>query len=139
MESSSERSSAPDSQLLSRRTLVRAGATAAWTVPLVQVVAAAPALATTNTPTITWTHLDAHYHTGSTTLIDVSLAVTNNGGAATKNGLITIVLPMPASGYSGLSGATYKTGSGTTWTFQPLSEVGIGGTATVVVSWLSWR
>ena len=49
MDMNETRSGAPAGQLISRRSVVRAGATAAWTVPLVQVVGAAPALASSGT------------------------------------------------------------------------------------------
>lgn len=134
MESSSVRSSAPESQVISRRTLVRAGATAAWTVPIVQVVGAAPALATTNAPSVSWTQSEGHYRSNSASIIDLTLTAANHGGSTTKGSTVTIVLPMEAGSYSDLAGASFVSGSGTTWTFKPNAELVMGGTCTILVS-----
>src|SRR5690242_11213904 len=108
MGSSSERSSAPESQLISRRTLVRAGATAAWTVPLVQVVSAAPALAAVSTTKSNLTAtLTANYATGPK--VHVSGTVNTSGASATALQL-TIQLP------TGVTASDATVAPGNNWT-----------------------
>ena len=116
MDSSSERSSAPDSQLLSRRTLVRAGATAAWAVPAIQVVAAAPAFAAGSGGPTTLTPATPTGKYTSSTALNVTASVTNSGTQSANNLQLTITLPTAATGTVTATGWTV-TGSGTTFVF----------------------
>ena len=82
---------------VSRRTLLKTGAHAAWVIPAVQVVAAAPAFATVTSgshATLTTTIADAYWgdantHAGEGNYIIVDLTVTNTGTAPTNNLTIT--------------------------------------------------
>lgn len=94
MGSSSERSSAPESQLLSRRTLVRAGATAAWTVPVVQLIGAAPAFATCSGPAPTLSFNSASASWQDATHVRVQVNVLNSSATVDASGLsVTVGIP----------------------------------------------
>ena len=98
MDFNETRSSAPAGQLLSRRSVVRAGATAAWTVPLVQLVGAAPALAvsTGTTTTLEIPTITASYQTQGDE-IRVSGTVKNPGTYGLPQVVLTFTAPTPAS------------------------------------------
>src|SRR5690242_2835767 len=120
MGSSSERSSAPESQLLSRRTLVRAGATAAWTVPLVQVVSAAPAAAAqspvtppSNTTTIEITSSSLTYDTSDASKLTFTATVKNKGNVSTSG--LQLVATLPANAYTNAPTSSAPT-AGSGWT-----------------------
>jgi hypothetical protein len=89
------------SQGISRRSVMKVGAAAAWSVPLVQVVAAAPAHATSGPA-----QLDFQSATGSYTsrtqgantyrTLDVTLVLENKGGTATQAVTVTLTLASEA-------------------------------------------
>jgi hypothetical protein len=91
-----------DARLLSRRAVVRTGVTAAWSVPLIQVVGAAPALAVSGSKVevvggqAVW---DGNY-------INVTVPVRNGGSESIETLTITLTFslglsPEPNSGPNG--------------------------------------
>lgn len=133
MGSSSERSSAPESQLLSRRTLVRAGATAAWTVPAIQLVGAAPAFAgSVDQTTITLSPPTGNYATS--TRLRVKATVTNNGPHTTKNLRLTVVLPLAAQGTVTAAGWQVQGADTDTYVFVSNGPVAVNTSASLDVT-----
>lgn len=114
MGSSSERSSAPEGQLISRRTLVRAGATAAWAVPAIQLVGAAPAFAGSNSLQVSVTTAVA-----GGTKVRVTGTV-KNPMATTSLGTVTLVFTLPQNPTSSSQTGGDFAGSGTTYTVSSL-------------------
>ena len=96
---------------VSRRSVVKAGAAAAWSVPLIQVVAAAPANAayTSGTQTtLQWQSLSAAYKTSDSSKLDVTVSIKNSGTFSASS--VQVVVELPA----GLAGASVNEPSG--WT-----------------------
>ncbi len=121
MESIDTRSGAPASPFISRRSVVRAGATAAWSVPLIQVVGAAPAFAAVSGDTVLTLATPTGSYTSATTL-HVVASVTNSGTHSTTNLQLTVSLPTPASGTVTATGWTVS-GSGTSFVFTANAPV----------------
>ena len=95
MDMNETRSGAPARQLISRRSVVRAGATAAWTVPLVQVVSAAPALASSVGPTtLSYEALTGEYASASTIHV---VSTVRNSGTTNKTDGLQVSLTLPAT------------------------------------------
>lgn len=93
---------------IDRRTLVKAGVATAWAVPLVQVVAAAPASASVvSGPANLSTSTGSITRSGNT--YTVAVTVTNTGSSATQNlavtmsvsGKPTIKTDAPGQGWAG--------------------------------------
>ena len=117
---------------VSRRSLVRAGATVAWSVPLVQIATAAPALAAVSGPA----RLRCISFTGTRTNTRVRLnigGIKNTGG--TPTGQVTVVIRWPKKRPGQLApryqnslsaGWTFagKTGHGP-WSFMFVSNAGV--------------
>src|SRR5690348_4194361 len=83
---------------MSRRSLLKTGSTVAWTVPIIQVATAAPALAVSVLkPVLGFTALTASYNGSGDSvrpdLLDVSATVKNTGNAATQNLQVTLSIP----------------------------------------------
>jgi hypothetical protein len=116
---------------ISRRSVMKAGAAAAWSVPLVQVVAAAPAFAAASGSgtTLRWVHLSASYEATDATRLDVTVEIANDGGEDAT--AVQVILQLP----SALANATVSvpppnwavTGSGTTFAFA-LQDLAKGAT-----------
>ena len=99
-----DETSEPAGRQISRRTLVRAGATAAWTIPAVQIIAAAPAFATNcSCPpdanafalalTATWVQQN-----DTKWFVKIAGTITNNSGAAVTSLTVCITVPTTWSG-----------------------------------------
>jgi hypothetical protein len=135
MNTNATRSSAPAGQLISRRSVVRAGAAAAWSVPLVQVVSAAPAIAQSVTKSNLAAVLTTAEYTNSSTLHIVGSVTTT--GAAPTSLQMTVQLPtgVTASGADVASGNWVKqtTVSGNTVLFTA-SGNGTGGDFNIVLT-----
>lgn len=101
---------------LDRRTVVRAGVAAAWAVPLVQTVAAAPAFAVSGParvePSGTITQTSRSYAVNSN--------VANNGGSATQGLVATVTAATRTGGPVPITTVTSPpsgwTGAGGVWT-----------------------
>ena len=76
---------------LTRRSVVRAGVAAAWTAPLVQVMAAAPAQAVGSGVTLSWVS-GAFSHASSNRDFKFTGSLKNNGTQTTAALQITVVL-----------------------------------------------
>src|SRR5690349_18155409 len=131
-----ERPAAPQG-LVSRRTLVRAGATAAWSVPLVQVVAAAPARAvgSVGSTTLQYTGLSGTY-TSATDLQIVS-TVKNSGTTAAKNLQVSLTLPVTASAVTVGSGSWTAAAASSTptkdWVLTAIGDLATGASSAATV------
>jgi hypothetical protein len=124
---SSREASAESSGGISRRSVVKAGAAAAWTIPLVQVVAAAPAVAVSGAPQLAFTQKSATY-SSSTELITVSLTLNNSGGD-TYGLTVKLTLPSGYTGKANVTGGSWAVArAGSTYTFTAGTQL-VGGTA----------
>lgn len=141
----SETSGASGSRTISRRTLMRAGTTVAWSVPLVQVVTAGPAAASVVTPpagtivltpsgTGSWSTIPTGNGNSTTPVLPVSATVKNTGNTTTSQLQLTFSFPSgwapklqtAPSGWS----TTQAPGTGSqTWTFVASAQVGPGVTS----------
>lgn len=118
---------------ISRRTVIKAGAHAAWAVPLVQVVAAAPAIAVSGSCTLSITKASGKWPGGSGKLnVSVTVAAATN---ATSGLQVTLVFTegwqggkAAASGW-GVTGPTPTTPN--TYVFTANTQIAAGGTATL--------
>lgn len=117
MDMNETRSGAPAGQLLSRRSIVRAGATAAWTVPLVQVISVAPAVASSGKPTLQVSVTSANATSTQVRVIGTVKNPSTTASLATVT--LSFTLPTPPSSSSASGGAF--TGSGTTYTVSSLA------------------
>lgn len=133
------------SRTISRRTLVRAGTTMAWSVPLVQVVTAGPAAASVITPptgTIvlvpsgngSWSSVPTGNGNSTTPVLPVSATVKNTGTMTTSQLQLTFSFPAgwapklrtAPTGWS----TSQAAGTGSrTWTFVASAQVGPGLTS----------
>ena len=75
---------------VSRRSVVKAGAAAAWSVPLIQVVAAAPAHANTSPGTTITVTGSADWDDSSKKKLTTTVTVTNTGLSETQDLTITV-------------------------------------------------
>jgi hypothetical protein len=80
---------------MNRRTLLRAGAATAWSVPLVQAATAAPAFAVSGPAKLTVAPVEGPGVARANGVYTIKLTVTNSGGAAT-HGLTATVASSPA-------------------------------------------
>lgn len=102
-------SAAKSSPGISRRSVVKAGAAAAWTVPLVQVVAAAPASAmTSGGPVLVVSQpTGSQSDSGDTRTATLNFTVTNTGNTSSGSVTVTVAFTqgwhkngMPTSAWS---------------------------------------
>ena len=87
--SSDAGNSTPSGGGISRRSVVKAGAAAAWTVPLVQVVAAAPAVAVSGAPTLVLSGAIGSWN-GNSVNLNGRVTLTNTGSAPTTSLQVTL-------------------------------------------------
>jgi hypothetical protein len=126
--------------VVGRRTVVRGAVVTAWSVPLVQAVAATPALA----GTVKSGPASLRHPTGTATLgsqaadgtypLKIDVTVTNGGGSATKNLNATLNLN-PKNGIT-IKGSTTTgnwsgSASGTTASWSPNTQLGANGSSTL--------
>ena len=107
---------------MSRRTVVRVGATAAWTAPAITVLAASPAFATASGPaTLVMSGPTTAAHPAKGTGVTVSSGVRNGGGQPAGNLQATVSLTGEAK--SGWGSATSRT-IASQWTLSSTSGSG---------------
>lgn len=145
---------------ISRRSVMKAGAAAAWSVPLVQVVAAAPAnAATSGAPVLSFTTCTANYGTSAgASAADPShlfvTAVVKNTGGVTAGLTVTLTIPAnlhdaaptvsPSAGWSA-SPATGSLTAGWTIVLTVADQLGAGASSPTLSATLtfndaaSWR
>lgn len=92
-----DETTAQDASKLGRRSLVRAGATAAWAVPVVGVVAATPAFAAT---------------CSTATTADISVSATSSSGSGTHTWTVTVTIANAGLLTSGLIVTASQAGGG---------------------------
>jgi hypothetical protein len=106
---------------------MKAGAAAAWSVPLVQVVAAAPAVAVSGSPVLVFSSKSGSY-TSTSNSISVAITLSNTGGDTSG---LTVKLTFP-NGFTGtaanLSAGWTVVRSGSTYTFTAAGQLA-GGSA----------
>lgn len=108
-----EDTASSDAVSLSRRSVVRAGAAAAWTAPLVQVLSAAPAQAVGSGVVLVLTPpLGGFSHASANKDFVFAGTLTNNGTQTTTNVQITVVLT--TNGTTDWTGAAAQANTGFT-------------------------
>ena len=108
---------------IDRRTVVKTGVATAWSVPLVQAVAASPAFAVSGPANLSSTSGTIDRSSGTYT---IAITVRNTGGSATQALTATIT-----SSSAPIQSPTTPTGwSGTSPTYTANAQVAAGGTTT---------
>ncbi len=114
---------------VSRRTLVRTGATAAWAVPVISVATAAPAMAAVSGGLSV--SGSGSYANKNSTALPLTITVTNNRTSAASGCSVTVSFP---SGWTPSctqpSGWTVSTGNAQTHTFNSSAAIPGSGTTT---------
>ncbi|RYU13682.1 hypothetical protein [Nocardioides iriomotensis] len=114
---------ASERRLIDRRTVVRGAAVAAWTVPAVQLVGAAPAFAGSGPTSFSGLSGSGSYSTPSRLLLLVSF---NNAGASPATG-VQVTVKMPRAMPSAPTAAGWNvSGSGDTFVFTLNATVPAG-------------
>lgn len=128
------------SEGVSRRSVMKAGAAVAWTVPLVQVVAAAPAVAVSGKSTLAVSATKGSW-SGKSSNLEVEVAITNTGSVATTGLQVTFTFDSAwTSGSASASGWTVSpAGNATTkvYTFTAGTQVAAGAPTTLKASFSS--
>lgn len=138
---SSDNSVAPArSHHVSRRTVMKAGAHVAWSVPLIQVVTAGPAAASVITPAadpaLAFTATSRTW-SGSgvgNTRLKLDFTLTNSGAGPTSSLSVTLTFPEGwtpsiAAGPSA-EWTTSQVGSSNSWTFTAIGSILVGESKT---------
>jgi hypothetical protein len=112
---------------MTRRTVVRTGVTAAWTVPTITVLAASPAFAIASGPAKLAISATTAAHPAKDTLVTVNSGVQNTGGQPA--GSLQATVSLTGTAKSGWGSATSATITGA-WTLSSTS--GSGDTVTFV-------
>jgi hypothetical protein len=107
---------------MDRRTLLRAGAATAWSVPLVQAATAAPAFAAVSGPASLST--TSGTITRANGLYTISIIVRNSGGSATQ-GLQAVLTSSPAPIQSSSNPIGWSSSGPSSWTTT--QEIQAGG------------
>ena len=125
---------------ISRRSIMKAGAAAAWSVPLVQVVAAAPAVAVSGSATLAVSAPPSGWN-GRSANLPVAITITNTGSVPTTNLQVTCTFDSAwTSGKATATGwAVQPTGVATTktYTFTASTQVAANATATLSITFNS--
>ena len=100
------------SEGVSRRSVMKAGAAVAWTVPLVQVVAAAPAVAVSGKSTLALSAASGSW-SGNSSNLEAQVTITNTGSVATTSLQVTFTFD---------SAWTSGSASGSGWTVSPAGK-----------------
>jgi hypothetical protein len=125
------------SRHVSRRTLVRAGATAGWVVPVISVATAAPALAVSSPPNLSVTVTNV---SKTSTTLSFTVTVTNSGGT-TASGVSLIVSfgqnTKPSGGATNSPDWALTSGAGPskTFTYAKATPLAPGASSSFTVSY----
>jgi hypothetical protein len=112
---------------ISRRSVMKVGAAAAWSVPLVQVVAAAPAHATSGQAVLDITGNGSWGIANDGKPLNATVSVANTGGQSAT--LLTIVLSFPAGYAPTVRSASLPTGWAASGNGTPTVTLSSQGTA----------
>lgn len=125
---------------VSRRSVMKAGAAAAWTVPLIQVVAAAPAVATSGMSTLALSGATGSW-SGKSANLNVQVTIQNTGAVATTS--LQVTMTFGSAWTSGKASATNWTATPAgdtatkTYTFTAATQLAAGGTTQLVAKFAS--
>jgi hypothetical protein len=119
---------------ISRRSVMKVGAAAAWSVPLVQVVAAAPAHATSGTRAeLSWAALTGSYSSTDARILNVSASISNTGSFDASS--VQVVLTVPVEGATVAAPAGWNvTPSGQDFTFTKATPLGASSTVMLALA-----
>lgn len=120
---------------ISRRSVIKVGAHAAWAVPLVQVVAAAPAFAVSGPPKLAFSGESGSYPAKNSQTLNTSVTLTNTGGG-TQSLQVTFTFPssawtpsVDAGTYAGWS--VDNSGQATAHVFTALTQLASNASVTL--------
>lgn len=123
---------------VSRRSVMKAGAAAAWSVPLVQVVAAAPAVAVSGPAALSATAGTGSWN-GNSANLNTQVTITNTGNNVTSSLQVTFTFDSPWTGGSATAptGWTLGASSATSFTFVAGTQLAAGSNTTIAPSFAS--
>ena len=119
---------------ISRRSIIKVGAHAAWAVPLVQVVAAAPAVAVSGTTTrVSWAGFSGSYSSTDARNLDVTASIANDGSTSASGVQVVLTVPVPVNGCTTPAGWTVSR-NGQDFTFTKTTPLSGAASATLPVT-----